>query len=198
VEWSHTTLTCFAAIERSISEIAFPSFSAVRHWGCDGSKAKPTVSMTVSPNDHFLIFRDSAGIGHYFSLAAEAIVAQHRDWVNRVKFVHAIFDRPSAYVIVGAKAVAAHPFRIFRVEDGTLVRRFPRHREPMLQLLSHPLDAVIFACCRSGIVKWESTSRWCMKHNAPQFGLIQANVDLKSPKIFSTFSRRMTSQGRCR
>jgi hypothetical protein len=181
-KWSYTTLTFFAAIEKAIAEIDFPSFSVVHRWDFEDSKIKLIVSMAVSRNDHFLVFLDSSGVGRCFSLVVQTIVAQYSERVDRVKFAHAIFDRRSEYVIIGSKAVTAKALRVFRVEDGVLVRTFPGHREPILQLFAHPLDAVIFARCRSGIVKWEPSMRYRMMNSVPPTGCMRCGVDFEEPE----------------
>jgi hypothetical protein len=142
------------------------------------------LSVVLSLNGHFLLFLDSAGVGHCFSLAGQTAMWECRDQVDRVKFAHAVFDRNSEYVIVAPRTVALEGLRVFRVEDGALVKTFPGEREPILQLFSHPLDTTIYARCRSGIVHWEPSRRWRMKNSVPQVGLMRANAPFFEPEDF--------------
>jgi hypothetical protein len=161
--------------EKSLFEISHPSLEIVHRWTFDEPKMKVIISLTLSPNDPFLVFLDFAGAGRCFSLVADAVIAQFSDRVNRVHFALAAFDRHSEHVIVASRAITPEALRVYTVDPGNQVKTFSGPREQMAQLIAHPRDCVIYARYKSGLYSWETSTRFRMRNSVPDAGLKRRN-----------------------
>jgi WD40 repeat protein len=183
-QWANTCPAFFAATEKALLEISYPSLETIHEWSFDDPKMKPVVSMTPSPNDHFIALLDSGGAGRCFSLIAHTVVARYTDRVNRVRFAYAVFDRNSEYVIIAPKIVAMETLRVYTVEPGNQVRTLTGPKEPILRLFSHPLDAVVYGCCKGGLFVWDTSTRSRMRNSVPVLGLKRGNWVFEEPEDF--------------
>jgi hypothetical protein len=194
VQWSHTAPTFFGAENRSLCQIAYPSLEIVNRWAFNEPKTKPITFLAVSPNDRFVVLLDGGGSGRCFSVVAHATVARYTDAVERLRFAHAIFDRSSEYVIIASKTMAREALRVYTVQPRNLVKMFHGPSDPILQLFGHPLDSVIYARLKSGLVAWKVSKRFKYRNSVPHTGLKRANWVFEEPEDF--FDRRPEDEQR--
>eukprot|EP01103_Thecamoeba_quadrilineata_P013143 TRINITY_DN3559_c0_g1_i1.p1 TRINITY_DN3559_c0_g1~~TRINITY_DN3559_c0_g1_i1.p1 ORF type:complete len:265 (+),score=54.54 TRINITY_DN3559_c0_g1_i1:450-1244(+) len=137
----------------------------------------PIKSLRLSRNGKLLSVITNEKLLRVFDVENPLIVREFQDIVNKVHWKQACFSSNSEYVVGGAGQ--DHQIFIWDISDGHLVKMLEGHpKEPLQDLVWHPLRPMIVSCSIEGLVYIWSTN-WTENWSAfaPDFKELEENEE---------------------